>query len=170
VHGIIEETGGTIRVQSQPGAGTLFTILLPAIDRHPHAEALDAARERPERRRILLVSTGIARRALVSQMLDCIGYEVVPTQGSSEALARLESATPPIDLVLFDLDADALHASTLPESVHRIAPRIPIIACSDYDADLSQPVAPSPHIAAHVIRPLILRELADTIRRTLRAA
>jgi signal transduction histidine kinase len=170
VHGIIEDSGGTIRVQSQLGAGTLFTILLPAVEWQPYADAVDRARGPFEKARILLVSTGTARRALVTQMLDCMGYEVVPTGGGSEALARLESTAPPIDLVLCDLDADARHASTLPESIHRIAPRMPIIACSDYDADLSQPAGRDEHIAAHLVRPLILRELADVIRRTLHAA
>src|SRR6185295_3994169 len=54
VHGIVEQSGGLIEVESEPGVGTVFRVLLPTIESVPEAPAVTRPRSAAGRRETIL--------------------------------------------------------------------------------------------------------------------
>jgi two-component system, cell cycle sensor histidine kinase and response regulator CckA len=104
-YGIIQQSGGHIGVQSEPGRGTTFRIYLPKVDGEPDSEP---EREPPARdarggdETILLLEDSEPLRLILKEMLEDAGYKVLDGSTLEEAMAF--SVHPgPIHLVLSDV-------------------------------------------------------------------
>ncbi len=103
-HGIIKQSGGHICLESQPGAGTAFHILLPQVD-----EVIDAESGRGERpnssghETLLLIEDDDRVRHAVSRILSARGYQLLVASRGGEAIALATAHAGPIDLVLSDV-------------------------------------------------------------------
>ncbi|RMH04555.1 MAG: PAS domain-containing hybrid sensor histidine kinase/response regulator [Planctomycetota bacterium] len=105
VHGIVSQSGGRIEVASTPGAGTEFTIRLPASDQPIPASpsaAGDPVPTAPRRARILLAEDEEGIRALLVQVLEQAGFRVEATADGQEALEALRAGGG-YDLLLSDV-------------------------------------------------------------------
>ena len=100
---IVRAAGGTIEVDSQRGRGTTFTATFPALDEHSGAhEVLDLADDDTARR--CSSSTTSPRCAtLIAEVLRGSGYHVVVAADGDAAIALLERATRPVDLLVTDV-------------------------------------------------------------------
>ena len=102
-HSIVVRAGGAIQVESQPGKGTTFHIWLPMAPENP--------RDRPEitstlvlqnqNAWILLVEDQDQLRNMMQRTLTNLGYRVIATRSSEEALARCQEH--PFELLLSDI-------------------------------------------------------------------
>ena len=106
VHGIVTQSGGAVRVTSQPGAGTQFsiyfpeTLILPPVDARRAAPAAGAA-ELP--RAILLVEDDGSVRSATARMLRALGHRVLECAQPAEARAIWRSSAGEIDVVVSDV-------------------------------------------------------------------
>ncbi|TCO76055.1 ATP-binding protein [Chromatocurvus halotolerans] len=136
VQGFVKQSGGTVRVYSEPGHGTSFKILLPAAgtlaDATEAVPRLDGKdRERPAR--ILLVEDDEAVRRVAQACLKSGGHQVLVADSGDAGLALFLKEGEDIDLII----SDVVMPGSLqgPEMVARIreqTPLIPVVYTSGY--------------------------------------
>jgi PAS domain S-box-containing protein len=109
-HAVIQSHGGAIAVQSEPGVGTTFHLLLPASRKplQPEKASVPAGVLRHER--ILVMDDEEVVRKLVRRLLQQMGYEVELVEDGQRAVGAYESAKGqgrPFDAVILDLTVRA---------------------------------------------------------------
>ncbi len=138
VYGIIKQSGGDIRVFTEPGQGTTFKIYFPRLE-----SGEETAREsapfslRPGgtgTETILVLEDEMALRALVRQVLVRRGYTVLDTGDPAEAIAICEHRGDTIDLLITDVIMPGMSGPQVVERVSRLHPEIRILYTSGYTA------------------------------------
>lgn len=105
VHGIMQQHGGEIRVDSRVGKGTTFTVLLPVTDREQIVPTQKAAPNSGGGGQwILMAEDEPALRDLNKAILDDLGYRVISAHDGADAVERYRAHRgEPIALLLFDI-------------------------------------------------------------------
>ena len=136
VHGIVEQSGGTIIVESVVGSGTTFRIFLPAIEERIVAD-LVAASPAPAtagrgQGRVLLVEDEDAVRAIIHRTLTEAGYDVIDVSDGAEALGVLETQASDVDVVLSDVAMPRMDGRQLADHVRVRWPSLPVVLMSGF--------------------------------------
>jgi two-component system cell cycle sensor histidine kinase/response regulator CckA len=166
------QSGGAVQVESIVGIGTLFRVLLPAVeDAVPRPAArpgLSARRPAPGRRAVLLVEDDPAVREGVSRMIRASGYDVVEAVDGASAILALEAPGARFDVVLSDIVMPHMDGRSLAREIGRRWPTLPVILSSGYaDLNHAQPL-PSDREILH--KPFELDALALALERAVRRA
>jgi two-component system NtrC family sensor kinase len=122
--GIIEAHGGTMRVESQPGRGTVFAIELP-IDRRgaePAVEPSDPIRSDEGGKRVLVVDDEPEISSLLADTLGADGHQVETAANGAIALQMLHART--YDVIVSDLRMPELDGPGLYREVERWDPEL----------------------------------------------
>ena len=134
VYGIVRQSGGQLRVSSEPGRGTAFEIFLP----HLESSGDPAPRTRtktlvtPGLETILLVEDEEALRRLAREILKRNGYTVLEAFDPAMALALLETHAGPIHALLTDVVMPGMNGPQLARQVAARRPGIRVIYMSGY--------------------------------------
>ncbi len=136
VFGIVQRSGGSVRVQSQPGVGTTFKVYLPRVE-----APIDAARasKRPTTLRgcemILLVEDDDQVRAVVRGILRKSGYSVLEARNGAEALELSEKHSGTIQLLVSDVVMPQMSGPELAKRLAQTRPNIKVLCMSGYTDD-----------------------------------
>jgi signal transduction histidine kinase/CheY-like chemotaxis protein len=106
VHGIVTQSGGAVRVTSQRGSGTQFSIYFPEALTVPPADTPrdEPSADTPERpRAILLLEDEASVRSATSRMLQSFGHQVIECAQPAEARAIWRTSAGEIDVVVSDV-------------------------------------------------------------------
>ena len=117
--------------------------------------------------RILFIDDEEILVELGCEILHKLGYKVESTTSPDRALEVFRERPQHFDLVITDLTMPRLTGDELAEKLMQIRSDIPIILCSGYNESISKERAKDMGIRALEKKPLVIRELAATIRRVL---
>jgi two-component system cell cycle sensor histidine kinase/response regulator CckA len=134
VYGIVSQSGGALKVESQPGQGTVFHIYLPA---SRHGEEAFLFQEQPGldtlggSESILLVEDENAVRDVLQRTLENHGYQVLVAEEGQHALDLLLGGLE-VDLVLCDVVMPVLGGMDLAQAFRTLGRRTPIVLMTGY--------------------------------------
>jgi two-component system, cell cycle sensor histidine kinase and response regulator CckA len=138
VYGIVEQSGGFIRVTSRPAAGSTFRIYLPrttaALQPPPAVRRVAAPARGSET--ILLVEDQPEVRKLALGLLRKQGYQVLEAPDGKAALDVALRHTGPIHLLLTDVAMPGMNGRELAERLHASQPRMKVLYVSGYSAEV----------------------------------
>jgi CheY-like chemotaxis protein len=166
VQGIVEQSSGHIWAESEPGRGTTFTVLLPAVE---GALALPAdamaAHVPPSAGTVLLAEDDDAVRSLVALVLRDGGYTVLEARDGEDALRV--AASRQVDLLLTDVVMPRLGGVPLAHQLRRERPGLPVVVMSGYAGDalnIGEELPPGATFVGKPVNPdALLRHLKDVI-------
>ena len=177
VYGVVEQSGGVLDLDTQPGRGTRFTIYLPAVRGTEDVTTGEEADPGPSggaggmpgtRGTVLLVEDDDAVRVLVRRILGREGYDVLEAATPEEALEITGTRGGEVVLVLSDMVMPGMDG---PELLRRLRSRLPgaaTILMSGYAAEeimergrrsadhfIAKPFAPAAllHVVREALRP-----------------
>jgi len=183
VYGIVNQSGGHIQVDSELGKGTTFRIFLPRVEVASRSAGAATVPEttvtatgehlhRSQGEIILLVEDAERVRAVVREILEVQGYEVIEARNGAEALMLEAAHDGPIHLLITDVVMPELSGRELAQRLAPLRPDMSVLYISGYTDDaivrhgvleagmvlLPKPFTPDA-LAAKV------REILDTPRR-----
>jgi PAS domain S-box-containing protein len=170
VRGIVRGHRGGLRVRSEPGMGSTFTVAFPiAADTAAAADAFDRAIDtwRGEGT-ILLVDDDPAIRALGSRMMGSLGFEVVTAVDGLDALEVYQRRGDRISLVILDLTMPQMGGEETLRELRRLDPGVQVLLSSGYtESDVASRLGAT-GAQGFVSKPYTLTELRHRIRAVLR--
>jgi signal transduction histidine kinase/CheY-like chemotaxis protein len=133
VHGVVEQSGGHVVVESELGAGSCFRVFLPlTIEAIPADELSGPAPARSVRGTILLAEDDPDVRIVIERVLREAGHEVMSAGGGHEALARSRTHRGPIHLLVSDVVMPDLNGAELAKQLLIERPDLRVLFVSGF--------------------------------------
>ncbi|HET9630516.1 MAG TPA: response regulator [Novosphingobium sp.] len=172
VTGFIQQSGGSLAIESVVGKGTTVRITMPAA-RQSHGDAEHPAEPEPEEekaevRHVMVVDDDPSVRAIVAELLRELGVSVHEAASGFEAVAALSAAPEPIELLLTDYAMPGLNGLQTIRQARALRPALRCALMTGNADDRLEALIPP---ATRLLRkPLNPRDLAALLRATVGTA
>lgn len=170
VLGIVRSHQGAISVHAPPHGGAVFRIALPAGRLRASAlpERLTNAPAEHRDGSILIVDDEPGVRTVLQLFLQRSGYSTLLAEGGAQALELLGDAEKRVSLVLLDLTMPDRSGEDVFRDIRQIAPRLPVIIMSGYNAKAALPPELVADLAGLLTKPFEKSDLLRLIEQVLR--
>lgn len=165
VFGFAKQSGGGVRIDTEPGRGTQVAVYLPAVKQEVEARPIVASiaqsvSESGRDRTVLLVDDDHLVRDMIGDVLRQYGYQVRQAHNGEQALAQLDEG---IDLLLTDFAMPEFNGAQLALAVRERFPRLPVVFLTGY-AELQGLDLPGSLV---IQKPVQAEELARVLKELL---
>lgn len=168
VYGFVKQSGGAIRIHSQPELGTSVSLYLPISEMAPEQPATTRMTvPHGNGERVLVVEDDPAVRMLVREVLEELRYEAVEFADPLAALPLLASETR-IDLMISDVGMPKMNGRELAEKARTHRPELPILFITGYAEQASVRAGFLGHNMSMITKPFSLGDLAIKVNETIR--
>jgi PAS domain S-box-containing protein len=168
-YAIVKQGGGYIHVDSVPGQGTTFTILMPRCARETPS-AVPRQDARPDAKgaeTILLVEDEAHVRGFVSVALRSRGYRVIEAATGEQALLEDRNHAGPIALLITDSMMPGIGGNEVAERVLSRRPETRVLFISGYPMETNHDPEGSPPGAFYLQKPFSPASLAHKVREAI---
>ena len=136
VYGILRQHEGMVTLESKPGAGAVFRVYLPSLEREAFVpEQLSVSPVSVAGATVLVAEDDEQVRALTVKVLRSAGFEVIEAANGQEAVEQFDRHAKEIELLLLDVVMPHLSGRQVLDRIRAIDGEIPVVFCSGYDPE-----------------------------------
>ena len=170
VLGIVRGHKGALKVYSEPGRGTTFKVLFPAVQEERALVGRNSGVKPGDWKgagTILLVDDEESVRIMGNRMLERVGFEVLTAVDGREALEIYRERHGEIALVLLDLTMPDLDGEETFRELRRIDPQVHVVMSSGYTESEIAPRFAGKRLSGFLQKPYTLNALMQCLRGAL---
>jgi len=136
VYGFVKQSGGHVRLYSEPGEGTSVRIYLPRFlgSGSFDSEGIAMVPDAKQMETVLVVEDEPGVREHSAELLRELGYNVIEAEDAQDALRKIER-TPTIDLIFTDIGLPGMNGRQLVEEAVRRRPQLKVLYTTGYARD-----------------------------------
>lgn len=167
IHGIVKNHGGSISVQSTPGRGTEFEIILPATAESTRFKEKKIEKPVSGNATILLVDDEKLLTETNSSILESMGYKVFACNNGNDAMEIFRNNSGIIDLVITDMTMPGMTGLHLTSEIRKLCPGTPVLLCTGFNEQLTTEKAEAAGVFQILMKPFTSIELGQAIKKGL---
>jgi len=167
VEGVVRDSGGAVRVESEVGEGTTFTVLLPLLSTSSPTEAREPQTATGGSETVLLVDDEHTYRTATGRFLRRVGYRVIEAANGAEALEALIREGTVLEAMVTDMNMPGMAPGVFLDRVRALRPDLPVVVCSGFTSPSEHERVIEAGVQAFLAKPVRQRELGRTLRRVL---
>jgi PAS domain S-box-containing protein len=172
VQGILRSTGGWITVESAPGQGSLFRVVVPAAQTRALTEPVEPVSEAPVEQAsgdtVLIVDDEAVVRQIAQIALERAGYQVLTAADGPTGLTMLEEHKDAISLVLLDMGMPEMSGKEVLNKIRASGSKVPVVICSGYSEPEVLRQFANCDFTAVIQKPFKSKELPEGVGRALK--
>jgi PAS domain S-box-containing protein len=163
LYGIVIGYGGDIRIESEPGIGSEFSIYLPRVEGAEQLQTDSTAKKA----NIMYVDDDELIADLVRNMLEGLGYYATIEITGEGALATFKGDPDSYDCIITDYTMPGMNGRSLAEEIHRIRSDIPVLLCSGFSEAYTDQEETQGEFHGIIVKPIAVDALAESIEKAL---
>lgn len=166
---IVEQRGGAVGIESEPGKGTTVHVYLPAVELAGGSALSGEGSAAEGYERILVAEDDTTVREFISSTLREYGYSVLTAASGNETIEQMREHADTVDLVLLDVVMPRVTGPAVREELRAIAPSVPVVYMSGYATEVLAEKGGRNRDDRVILKPFTAREVARTVRQVLDA-
>ena len=171
VFGIVKQSGGVVKVESEVGRGSDFHVYLPCAASDAIVPSARSSRDicAVGSESVLLVEDDPHVRRAVTQALERRGYRVVQADDGEDAVQRFRTGAASFDIVVTDLVMPGIDGVAVAGLLREVKPTLPVLYISGYTEHAALRNGEFGERTACLTKPFTSEELAVALRSVLRS-